>query len=127
MKNIKTREQFSTDPIVLKYFKTNPIVHAFLKKLQRDFVEYYETTFPNLSIPVIRLDFGSKFIKIWSGQSCWGFISRVNGIHKNAPIKKGDLLKPASWRAPAKHSRGNIINGTASYDTYGPTYLHIKK
>tara|TARA_B110000238_G_scaffold143741_1_gene155038 strand:- start:590 stop:733 length:144 start_codon:yes stop_codon:yes gene_type:complete len=35
----------------------------------------------------------------------------------------GDLLKPASWSAPAKHARGNILNGSASYDSYGPNYL----
>ena len=42
----------------------------------------------------------------------WAFISMVDGLLKNSPIKKGDLLKPAGWRTPAKHSRGNIFDGT---------------
>ena len=35
----------------------------------------------------------------------------------------GDLLKPASWNAPAKHSRGNIFKGTDEWEYYGPKYL----
>jgi hypothetical protein len=42
---------------------------------------------------------------------------------KGSPIKKGDLLKPATWKAPAKHSRGNIIDGTAMWGEYGPSYI----
>jgi hypothetical protein len=60
---------------------------------------------------------------LWVGTSCWGFISRVDGDLKGSPIKKGDLLKAATWKAPAKHARGNIIDGTARYSTYGPEYL----
>jgi hypothetical protein len=47
----------------------------------------------------------------------------VDGLLKNSPIKKGDLLKPASWRTPAKHSRGNIFDGTDNWSYYGPEYL----
>ena len=50
-------------------------------------------------------------------------ISRVDDVLKGAPIKKGDLLKAATWKAPAKHARGNIIDGTARYGVYGPEYL----
>jgi hypothetical protein len=47
----------------------------------------------------------------------------IDGYHMGVPVKKGDLMKPASWRAPAKHSRGNIFDGTAKWSHYGPTYL----
>ncbi len=69
------------------------------------------------------VEVGNKFIRIWHGTSCWGFISRVDGDLKGSPIKKGDLLKAATWKAPAKHARGNIIDGTARYGVYGPDYL----
>jgi hypothetical protein len=46
-----------------------------------------------------------------------------DGENKGAPIKPGDLLKPASWKAPAKHSRGNIFDGTDKWEYYGPSYL----
>jgi hypothetical protein len=57
------------------------------------------------------------------GSAVWGFVSMVEGEHKGVPVNKGDLLKPASFRTPAKHSRGNIFNGTDSWEFYGPKYL----
>jgi hypothetical protein len=66
---------------------------------------------------------GNKFVKLMHGSTVWAFVSMVDGDHLGAPIKKGDLMKPASLRAAAKHSRGNIFDGTAKYGMYGPKYL----
>jgi hypothetical protein len=66
---------------------------------------------------------GSKFMKIQHNRSVWGFVSMYDGEFQGVPIKKGDLMKAASWRAPAKHSRGNIFDGTAKYKWTGPEYL----
>ena len=52
----------------------------------------------------------------FDGSSAWAFVD----------IKTGDVLKPASWKAPAKHARGNIFdksNGLGSIGPYGPAYL----
>jgi hypothetical protein len=106
----------------LSYLKGNPKVAEFLNKVNKERKEYYEKI--NLSSePELVMEVGNKFLRLWSGSSCWGFISRVDGDLKGAPIKKGDLLKPATWKAPAKHARGNIIDGTARYSVYGPEYL----
>ena len=38
----------------------------------------------------------------------------------------GDVLKPAGWKGPAKHSRGNILradNGLTCMGPYGTAYL----
>ena len=72
---------------------------------------------------------GRKFLKIMSGSSCWGFVSLVKGEHKGESLLIGDVLKPATWRAPAKYTRGNIFNTKAtkeqSYYTWcGPNYLN---
>jgi hypothetical protein len=66
---------------------------------------------------------GSKFIKIKHTGSVWGFVCMYDGVFQGEPVKKGDLMKAASWRAPAKHSRGNIFDGTARYKWTGPEYL----
>ena len=66
---------------------------------------------------------GRKFIKIKQGSSVWGFVSMVEGVHKGALVCKGDLLKAESWQSPAKHSRGNIFDGTARFGVFGPKYL----
>jgi hypothetical protein len=67
---------------------------------------------------------GKKFVKILSGGgSVWGFVSMFDGYHDQVPVKVGDLLKPASWSKPARHSRGNIFSGTAVFSMLGPAYL----
>ena len=66
---------------------------------------------------------GTKFVKLIRGNSVWGFVSMFDGIHKNSPVKVGDLLMAAGWRTPAKHSRGNIFDGSDKWNFYGPNYL----
>jgi hypothetical protein len=46
----------------------------------------------------------------------------VDGENKGVPVKKGDLLMPASYNSPAKHSRGNIFEGTDSWEYHGVSY-----
>jgi hypothetical protein len=70
----------------------------------------------------VEFDMGSKFIKVIVGhtgdtqRSSHSFI--VLGEYKGAKntFKHGDILKSASWRAPAKNfARGNIMEN--SYGT----------
>lgn len=63
---------------------------------------------------------GKKYTKIIRGDSVWGFI--VN--ETEGKFRKGDILKAASWAAPAKNSpRGNIIDGGYEISWTGPNYL----
>jgi len=68
---------------------------------------------------------GRKFIKVVEGTRVWGFVSLVDGVHKGAPIKVGDIMKAAGWRAAAKHSRGSIFDAEMhkSFSWTGPNYL----
>lgn len=41
-------------------------------------------------------------------------------------VKRGDVMKPATYKAPARHARGNIydaFNGISRLTAYGPAYL----
>jgi hypothetical protein len=107
----------------LEYLDKNPIVKNFLDKVNAGRKEYYEKYGMPDQYKELIVEIGNKYIRLWSGSSCWGFISRVDGVLKGEPIKQGDLLKPATWKTPAKHSRGNIMDGTARYDVHGPQYL----
>ena len=68
---------------------------------------------------------GRKFIKVVNGTSVWGFVAKVDGVHKGVPMLKGDILKAAGWSAPAKHSRGSIFDSEMhkSFSWTGPNYL----
>ena len=68
---------------------------------------------------------GRKFIKVVEGSRVWGFIAKVDGVHKGLPMLKGDILKAAGWNAPAKHSRGSIFDSEMhkSFSWTGPNYL----
>ena len=112
-----------TDKKAIEYLKGNPIVANFINKLNIQRKDYYVKADMPSQYQELTVEIGNKFIRLWQGTGCWGFISRVDGDLKGAPIKKGDLLKAATWKAPAKHARGNIIDGTARYGVYGPDYL----
>lgn len=64
---------------------------------------------------------GRKYIKIISDSSVWGFIVAVDTDRK---FRQGDILKAASWAAPARNAaRGNILDGGYSIRWTGPEYL----
>ena len=67
----------------------------------------------------VEFDMGSKFIKVIIGhtgdtsRSSHSFIVIGEYQTKKATFKHGDILKSASWRAPAKNfSRGNIMENS---------------
>ena len=99
-------------------------IEEFQDQLQNQLGEYYSKHLSGLSVPRVKINKGSKFYKIIIDNSVWGFIARIPMIHKGVQVRKGDLMKAAGWNAAAKHPRGNVIEGTAQYGPYGPTYLN---
>lgn len=79
----------------------------------------------------LHVEEGRKYLKIvkkmGSQEIVWGFI-----VKEDEPIKEGrwnfiagDILKAASWNAPARNKpRGNILQGDFSWVRWtGPEYL----
>jgi hypothetical protein len=63
----------------------------------------------------LRTEKGSKFIKVIQGNSVHSFIC----IKEHGAFKVGDILKAASWHAPAKNfKRGNILEGSLERITW---------
>jgi hypothetical protein len=57
----------------------------------------------------LRIDEGTKYLKVVSKGSVHSFIV----IKADAKFKVGDILKAASWAAPARNfARGNVITGS---------------
>jgi hypothetical protein len=94
---------------------------SLLVKIQEDYdTKSYGNKDMNLSLAP-----GRKFIKVVHNNSVWGFVAKVDGIHKGVVMFKGDIMKAAGWRAPAKHSRGSIFDAEMhkSFSWTGPNYL----
>ena len=105
-------------------------VEAFLAEVNAAKDEYNKANgFTFIKGERVQAAGGTKYLKLETVEAnsrvsrVWGFISTVDGTLHGAPVKVGDLLKAATWKAPAKHARGNILDGTARYGPYGPEYL----
>jgi hypothetical protein len=84
-------------------------------------VAAYNERFATVNPPSLVVEPGRRYIRIVSQittnqRSAWAFVDKTNG----------DVLKPASWKTPAKHARGNVFddhNGLKWIGPYGPAYL----
>ena len=89
----------------------------FLKGVINIIDVHMETHFPTLKdTAIVEYKTGRKYYKVIKGNSVFCFVNRQNG----------DVLKAASWAAPAAHARGNIFdddNGLSRITPYGPEYL----
>jgi len=98
-------------------------VEAFVERCQEIVDKHMQTNFPMLPREVLGIMPGKRYFRIvkkTEGQdktgSAWAFVDSTNG----------DVLKPAGWKRPAKHARGNIFDmskGLGWIGPYGPAYL----
>ena len=69
-------------------------------QLCRSLEQNYTSRYPDSSIPVtFTMSFGKKYIKV---------IQEDSSVHAFIDRKTGDVYKPASWKAPAKHVRYDL-------------------
>lgn len=106
-----------------------PQFQTWFAGVQSLVANHFATEFPTLIPDVMTVSFGGRYVKVTAEKwqtvggerkriqdMVWAFVDRTNG----------DVLKPASWRAPAKHARENIFsdtNGLKGLTPYGPPYL----
>lgn len=99
-------------------------LNSWVAGCQKIINDYFAKNYPNLKPNILSTIPGKRYVKIFSvndggagyGRSAWAFIDK----------ETGEVKKPASWKAPAKHARGNIFapdNGLTGMGPYGPPYL----
>jgi len=76
----------------------------WLEQAQKISDDYMAAHFPKNFRPTLSLERGKRYVRVvkneqW-GRNCHCFIDTTNG----------DVLKSASWKAPAKGARGSIYN-----------------
>ena len=80
------------------------------KKMNAEYAENFTITY------------GKKYIKIT--EKGGGVKAFVVGVDNDKKFKKGDILKPAGYNAPARNAaRGNILDGGYPINWTGPLYL----
>lgn len=90
--------------------------NAFFEGIKKISSDYMKRQFPNLPPKKFTAKKGKRYVKIIEdGGSVFCFVDATNG----------DVLKAASWSAPAKGARGNIFDndhGLGRMGPYGPEY-----
>ena len=83
-------------------------------EVRKNMCERYENNFT--------ITYGKKYIKIT--EKGGGVKAFVVGVDNDKVFKKGDILKPAGYNAPARNAaRGNILEGNYAINWTGPLYL----
>ena len=109
-KNIDEGIKYMIDAMVEDYGGFNQ--HNKIDEVRDNMYNEYKNSF--------KITNGLKYIKVTNDGSVKAFIVKSD----NGKFKLGDILKPASWKAPAMNSaRGNVLSGNYSIQWTGPLYL----
>jgi len=86
-------------------------LERYVARLDELCVAYYEDRYDHVKAPEIRVEFGRKYAKVIRGGSVHTFIDLTNG----------NILKAASYKAPAPNGvRGNIFDDDCGMSCVGP-------
>ena len=78
---------------------------------------YFATQGYTFAVPTVEIAKGGrKFIKLIAGENdpVTGEPRPGGSVHSFVEVATGDIFKPASYKAPAKHARGNIYRGNGA-------------
>lgn len=79
-------------------------------KVKRDHFAESGFTFAVPGVRVLPIRGNSKYAKVVATETYPEQESRDQGVHSFVSLTTGEIFKPASWKAPAKHARGNIFD-----------------
>jgi len=69
---------------------------------------------------MVKIEEGKKYIRVVRDRGVFAFIVKED----SGKFKKGDVLKAAGYRAPARNAaRGNVLTGDYKIQWTGPLYL----
>lgn len=76
-------------------------------------------------IAIDRLEYNEEGERGSGSVMCFVLSEATSDTRAIGPATQGDVMKPAGWKAPAKHPRGNIFNesGAACMSWTGAAYL----
>ena len=104
------------------------VLPAWIDACQALLDSYMKKNFPTLPPEKIVVAGGNKYLKIQK-HSVGGSEIKPEvrwTAYAFIDVETGDILKPATWKKPAKHARGNLFDpsrGLACMGPYGPNYI----
>ena len=103
--------------------QTQTALTNFIALAQNLVDEHHTRCFPMLPRVVLSMDKGRRYARIMRGEGENGEQGR--SVYCFIDLTNGDVLKAATWKAPAKHARGSIFaeNPIAGVNPYGANYL----
>jgi len=92
---------------------------AWVAKVHEMRETYREAHFANLDPVPLTIEKGRKYARIVANHS------NQRMVYCFVQLANGDILKSATWRAPAKHARGNIFaaDPLSGVTQHGAAYL----
>lgn len=102
--------------------QANEKVIEFKNLITTKYDEYMKrNSFTDINACDFEIKEGKKYFKIIKNNR----VGTSRSVHSFVNKENGDILKAASWNAPAKHKRGNIFtnNGEDSLSCYQVKYL----
>ena len=118
---MKGTKEIEMENAINKLFEA--IADDYLQRSIRS--EYYDSNAVKEFRENLTVEEGRKYLKIvktlGTQELVWGFIVKKD----DKKFRAGDILKAASWAAPARNKpRGNILEGDFSWVRWtGPEYL----
>ena len=98
-------------------------ISLFAVEVQGLINDHFAKHFAILTPPTITVEWGRRYAKIVKNDS-----GGSRSVHSFVDRTNGDILKAATWAAPAKHARGSVLAATtadrlSAVSPYGANYL----
>ena len=98
-------------------------ISLFAVEVQAMVNDHFAKHFAILTPPTITVEWGRRYAKIVKNDS-----GGSRSVHSFVDRTTGDILKAATWAAPAKHARGSVLAATtaarlSAVSPYGANYL----
>lgn len=98
---------------------TDKEIELFIERLNKMLEAHQKVAFPSLASCRVAAVPGKRYIKIATLSDTKEY-GPYRSVYCFIDASNGDLLKSASWSAPAKHARGTIHTPTSGVEFLGP-------
>lgn len=109
--------------------KIRTAIEYYARTHQEQVTEQYARDENVGPVPSISIMWGTRYARIvtaFPGGPAPDLLPGSRSVVAFVDLRNGDVLKPAGWKGPAKHARGNVLDvhrGLGSTTAHGVAYL----